>query len=73
MSHIKNIKQKNFYSLGSIDAIKQNLYENGPVETGFSVYDDFLSYKSGVYRKGPSAKFLGGHAVKIVGWGKEKY
>jgi cathepsin B len=67
----KKYHASSFYSLNSIDAIKQNLYSNGPVETGFSVYDDFLSYKSGVYRKGPSAKMLGGHAVKIVGWGKE--
>lgn len=68
----KKYHAKNFYSLSSIDAIKQNLYENGPVETGFMVYDDFISYKSGIYKKGPSAKMLGGHAVKIVGWGKEE-
>ena len=51
-------------------AIKEDLYKNGPVNTGFKVYDDFLTYKSGIYRQ-QSNKLLGGHAVKIVGWGKE--
>jgi len=44
---------------------------NGPVETGFLVYQDFMSYKGGVYKK-TSSTLLGGHAVKIVGWGTEK-
>ena len=43
---------------------------NGPVQTGFSVYQDFINYKSGVYQH-TTGSFLGGHAVKIVGWGVE--
>jgi cathepsin B len=42
----------------------QEIYKNGPVETAFSVYEDFLTYKSGVYRH-TSGAFLGGHAVKV--------
>ena len=43
---------------------------HGPVEAAFTVYQDFLTYKSGVYKhvKGPQ---LGGHAIKIMGWGVE--
>jgi cathepsin B len=67
----KKYKAKSFYSLSSIDAIKKSIHQNGPVETGFSVYDDFINYKSGIYKKGSNASFLGGHAVKIVGWAKE--
>ncbi|EER13594.1 cysteine protease Cys2, putative [Perkinsus marinus ATCC 50983] len=44
---------------------------NGPTSAAFSVYEDFLSYKSGVY-KHTSGGFLGGHAVEIIGWGTEK-
>ena len=44
--------------------------KNGPVNTGFTVYEDFMNYKSGVYSH-KSGGVLGGHAVKIVGWGKE--
>jgi len=40
---------------------------NGPVEAAFTVYSDFLSYKSGVY-KHVSGDEEGGHAIKILGW-----
>jgi cathepsin B len=45
-----------------------DILANGPVEAGFSVYQDFMSYKSGVYQH-RSGGLLGGHAVKVVGWG----
>jgi len=50
--------------------IKADIVANGPVETGFTVYSDFMSYKSGIY-KHTSGSVLGGHAVKIVGFGVE--
>ena len=43
--------------------------QNGPVTTFFLAYTDLLYYKSGVYHK-TKGEFGGGHAVKIVGWGK---
>jgi cathepsin B len=43
---------------------------HGPVEAAFEVYSDFLTYRSGVYRH-VSGSFLGGHAIKIIGWGNE--
>lgn len=43
---------------------------NGPIEVAFTVYEDFVTYKSGVYTH-HSGKKLGGHAVKMVGWGVE--
>lgn len=55
---------------GNINAIKKSLVEHGPVETGFQVYEDFMSYKSGIYSHS-TGKLLGGHAVKIVGYGIE--
>ena len=69
-SEYKKYKAKNFYYLKSINDIKTSIMNYGPVETGFMVYEDFMSYKSGVYKR-TSNKLLGGHAVKIVGWGKE--
>jgi cathepsin B len=41
------------------------------METGFEVFEDFMSYKSGVYHH-VAGKLLGGHAVKILGWGKDQ-
>jgi len=41
---------------------------DGPVEAAFTVYSDFENYVSGVYQH-TSGSVLGGHAIKIVGWG----
>lgn len=48
--------------------IMAEIFQHGPVETAFTVYADFLTYKSGVYVQ-HSNQVLGGHAVKFVGWG----
>jgi len=50
--------------------IMTEIYQNGSVECAFSVYEDFLTYKSGVY-KHVKGSFLGGHAVKMIGCGVE--
>jgi len=59
------------YSIPSnADKIATEIMTNGPVEAAFSVYSDFLSYKSGVYHH-TTGQMLGGHAIKILGWGTE--
>ncbi|XP_037574727.2 cathepsin B, partial [Dermacentor silvarum] len=60
------------YSIRSRDEtqIKTEIYKNGPVEALFTVYADFLSYKSGVYQR-HSEESVGGHAIRIIGWGTE--
>ncbi|XP_029903112.1 cathepsin Bb [Myripristis murdjan] len=52
------------------EQIMTELYKNGPVEAAFSVYADFLLYKTGVYQH-VTGEMLGGHAIKILGWGEE--
>jgi len=52
------------------NAIAQEIYSHGPVEAAFTVYEDFLTYKSGVYVH-QSTEAVGGHAVKLMGWGTE--
>jgi len=42
----------------------------GPIEVAFTVYEDFLAYKSGVYSH-KTGSALGGHAVKAIGYGVE--
>jgi len=51
-------------------AIMTEIYTNGPVEGTYDVYEDFVAYKSGVYQH-ISGSYLGGHAIKILGWGEE--
>ena len=58
----------NVVSSSGPDRIQSDIFANGPVETGFTVYEDFMSYKSGIYVHTAGAQ-LGGHAVKIIGWG----
>merc|ERR1711865_1089459 len=48
--------------------IAQAIMAGGPVETAFTVYEDFSNYVSGVYHH-VSGDEEGGHAVRIVGWG----
>jgi len=59
------------YSVSSdVEQIQTEIMTHGPVEAAFTVYADFLTYKSGVYQY-RSGQMLGGHAVKILGWGKD--
>ncbi|KAH7818355.1 putative cathepsin B [Monocercomonoides exilis] len=52
------------------ESIRTEIMNNGPVTGVFTVYEDFMTYKSGVYHH-VSGKQLGLHAIKIVGWGEE--
>ncbi|CAL8313133.1 unnamed protein product [Lota lota] len=62
---------KQAYSVPSNpEQIMAELYHNGPVEAAFVLFEDFLLYKSGVYQR-ITGEFLGGHAIKILGWGEE--
>jgi len=54
----------------SVLAIQTEIMTHGPVEAAYTVYEDFVSYKSGVYQH-VTGQALGGHAVKILGWGVE--
>lgn len=51
-------------------AIQQAIMAGGPMEVAFSVYSDFENYASGIYHH-VSGGQVGGHAVKVVGWGVE--
>lgn len=57
-------------SLDSDQAIQAAVMTVGAVEVGFSVYEDFMNYDGGIYSY-QEGQYLGGHAVKIVGWGKQ--
>ena len=52
------------------EQIMTEILNFGPVEAAFTVYADFPSYKSGVYQH-VTGSALGGHAIKILGWGVE--
>jgi len=49
-------------------AIQTAIMTDGPAECAFTVYEDFMSYTTGVYTH-TTGQELGGHAVKMIGWG----
>ena len=51
-----------------VEGVQRMIMEGGPVETAFTVYSDFENYAGGVYQH-TTGQPVGGHAVKIVGWG----
>jgi len=57
-------------NLNSDQEIQAAVMTVGAVEVGFFVMEDFMNYKSGIYSYKEGLQ-LGGHAVKIVGWGQE--
>ena len=57
--------------LTSKEEIMREIFENGPVMTGMSIYEDLFSYVDGVYEY-VSGELMGGHAVKLIGWGTEE-
>lgn len=61
---------KSVYSVEGEESMLKELFTNGPFEVAFEVYEDFLTYKTGVYKQ-TSGSFLGGHAVKVLGYGVE--
>ena len=66
----KHYFQDVYTIVDEVDAIKTELMTNGPIEVAFTVYEDFMTYKSGIYQH-VEGEMLGGHAVKLVGWGVE--
>nr|AFM37365.1 cathepsin B2 [Dictyocaulus viviparus] len=53
-----------------VKAIQKEIMLHGPVEVAYDVYEDFEHYLKGIY-KHTAGSYLGGHAVKMIGWGTE--
>ncbi|KAK5873815.1 hypothetical protein PBY51_018820 [Eleginops maclovinus] len=66
----KHFGKSSYSVLSEEEQIQSEIFKNGPVEGAFTVYEDFPLYKTGVYQhvSGPA---LGGHAIKMLGWGEE--
>jgi len=57
---------------GGAEAIQKEILEHGPVSVAFEVYEDFLHYSGKDIYEHHGGELLGGHAVRVIGWGKEK-
>lgn len=61
---------KSSYAIVGEQDIQQEIMDRGSIYVAFMVYEDFMSYSSGVYQY-TSGELLGGHAVKMIGWGED--
>jgi len=50
--------------------MKAEIFKNGPIEVTVRVFEDFEVYSGGVYRH-VTGKYLGGHAMKCIGYGND--
>ena len=59
---------------GGSKQIQIEIYKWGPICAAFKVYPDFYTFdaKNEIYKWNGKGEQIGGHAVEIVGWGKEK-
>jgi len=58
--------------LNDVQSIKREILQNGPVAAMITVYDDFLTYKSGIYDQSHHTySYAGSHTIKVIGWGEE--
>jgi len=60
-------KAQNAYAVAASN-IMSEIYTHGPVQACFQVYADLVHYAGGVYQH-TSGGLLGGHCVKLTGWG----
>ena len=78
---VKGVAARYFRSMGTyiipndITQIKEDIYQFGPVVSGYIIYSDFLEEYDGksIYmgpKKGATPQ--GGHAIRVVGWGEEE-
>jgi C1A family cysteine protease len=64
---IKNWQYVVDNEIPTVDAIKNAIFNTGPVVATMMVYNDFDYYSSGVYSY-TTGGYLGAHAIVIVGW-----
>jgi len=55
---------------GDVAAMQREILTRGPIEAAFFVFSDFMHYRNGTYfRTVAGAGPVGGHAVRMLGWG----
>jgi cathepsin C len=66
-----------FYGGTNEESMLAELYQHGPMSTGFQVQNDFMYYSEGIYSSGHDIPRDGAwvkvdHGVLMMGWGEEK-
>jgi len=58
------------YSIRGVQQMQSEIMTYGPITVGFDVYQNWEFYRSGVYSGTDASAYMGGHAVKVIGWGE---
>lgn len=73
-------KALHFYGVSGVEKdqgseyyIRQDIFKWGPIATGMKVYPDFYTFdaKNDIYAWNGQESQVGGHAIQLIGWGKE--
>eukprot|EP01017_Pseudomicrothorax_dubius_P016294 TRINITY_DN1849_c0_g1_i4.p1 TRINITY_DN1849_c0_g1~~TRINITY_DN1849_c0_g1_i4.p1 ORF type:complete len:282 (+),score=59.00 TRINITY_DN1849_c0_g1_i4:61-846(+) len=67
----RRVKVRRIRTFKSSDDAKREIMQYGPLEAAVEVYSEFLAYSQGIYKPSVSYYYLGGHSVRIIGWGEE--
>jgi len=60
------------YNFSGIRAIQEDILSHGPVATTIDAYSDLWTYDTTtIYHKQQGAVFVSGHAILLIGWGKD--
>jgi cathepsin B len=62
---------KSSYAVVGERNMQLEIMERGPISVALVVFEDFEAYSSGVYQY-TTGRPLGGHAVKMIGWGVDR-
>ena len=54
--------------LGGPPSMQHEIMTYGPIAATFTVFEDFMTYRSGIYKYSGVGKRLGLHAVKVSEW-----
>ncbi|CAJ0948868.1 unnamed protein product, partial [Mesorhabditis belari] len=66
----KYFAEKAYYVPGDVTTIQREILAHGPVEAAFRLFQDFYYVGKRIYHH-TWGQQVGGHAVKIIGWGVE--
>ena len=55
----------------TIEEMQREIYRNGPIMVGLTVWEDMYNYGSGIYSP-TYGDIAGGHAIRAVGWGHDE-
>ena len=64
----KHFGNSTYFLKAIVAEIQEEIMRHGPVQAVFDVYEDFLTYRSGVYRH-VTGQFIAAHVGRIIGWG----